>query len=520
MAEGGGWWGAHDVRLPNRQLETPGMELRLPSPCLIVLVGPSGSGKSTWAAATFHGNEVVSSDRLRGMVGASEDDQQASKAAFSILEQIVIERIGRKLTTVIDTLGFDQESRQRWVGLAHRTGIPAFAIVFETPPPMVEERNAERARPIPKSVLGRQIRRMRDVVGELSDDGFDGVHREQSVSLLTAEIDPTPAAGDAVEAASARGHSFGLMVNRFDWGIERDALAERMDSIAVRAERAGFRDLWVMDHFRQIPQVGRAWEDMPEAYTLLAYLAGVTTSIRLGVLVSGITHRHPVVLGRMVATLDVVSGGRANMGLGLAWDAKEHDAYGISFPDTGHRYDLLEDTLQMLPLLWGKGSPAFEGKVVSAAELSCYPRPLQDPIPILLGGSGERRTLRLAARYAQACNLFGRPDTIRHKVEVLERQCVEAGRDPAEVEVTHLVNAMTATDSAALRERIDLLRGRNTTAEEFAARHRAATVADQVDHLASYSAAGARHSIVVLPDVHLPGSIEAFAAVIGSLAAS
>jgi alkanesulfonate monooxygenase SsuD/methylene tetrahydromethanopterin reductase-like flavin-dependent oxidoreductase (luciferase family) len=257
---------------------------------------------------------------------------------------------------------------------------------------------------------------------------------------------------------------------------------------------------------------------MPEAYTLLSYLAGVTTSIRLGALVSGITHRHPVVLGRMVATLDVLSGGRANLGLGLAWDAKEHEAYGMAFPATDERYDLLEDTLQLLPLLWGKGSPGFEGKVVSATGLSCYPRPIQDPIPILVGGSGERRTLRLAARHAQACNLFGRPDTIRHKVEVLQRHCLEAGRDPGEVEVTHLVNAMTANDPAELRERVDLMRGRSTTAEEYAARYRAATTPGQIDHLRSYAAAGAQHSIVVLPDVHLPGSIEAFTPVIEALA--
>ncbi len=494
------------------------MEIRLPSPCLVVLIGPSGSGKSTWASTTFHGTEVVSSDRLRGMVGAGEDDQQASKAAFSILEQVVTERVGRKLTTVIDTLGFDQGSRQRWVGLAHSAGLPAYAIVFATPPPMIEQRNATRSRPIPKSVLGRQIRRMRAVVEELSDDGFDGVHHEQPVSLLSVEVVPTPVAGAARKEAPTGGHSFGLMVNRFDWGIERDALPERVASIAIRAERAGFRDLWVMDHFRQIPQVGRAWEDMPEAYTLLSYLAGLTSTIRLGALVSGITHRHPVVLGRMIATLDVLSGGRANLGLGLAWDVKEHQGYGIACPDTGHRYDLLEDTLQLLPLLWGKGSPQFEGNVISAIELSCYPRPLQDPLPMLVGGSGERRTLRLAARYAQACNLFGRPDTIRHKVEVLKRHCVEVGRDPRDVEVTHLVNAMTASDPATLRERIDLMRGRSTTPEEFAARHRAATVADQADHLRSYSDAGAQHSIVVLPDVHLPGSIEAFSGVIESLA--
>jgi alkanesulfonate monooxygenase SsuD/methylene tetrahydromethanopterin reductase-like flavin-dependent oxidoreductase (luciferase family) len=253
---------------------------------------------------------------------------------------------------------------------------------------------------------------------------------------------------------------------------------------------------------------------MPEAYTVISYLAAVTESLRLGVLVSGITHRHPAVLGRMVATLDVLSGGRANLGLGVAWDRKEHEGYGIPFPSTSERYALLEDTLEMLPLLWGKGAPSFQGKVVSAAALSCYPRPIQDPIPILIGGSGEEKTLRLVARHAQACNLFGRPDVVARKVEVLHRHCAEIGRDPTEVEVTHLVNALTAPDRQALRERVELLRGRNSTAEEYAARYRAGTPEDQFAHFTAYASAGAGHSIVVLPDVHLEGSIEAFANVI------
>jgi alkanesulfonate monooxygenase SsuD/methylene tetrahydromethanopterin reductase-like flavin-dependent oxidoreductase (luciferase family) len=208
-----------------------------------------------------------------------------------------------------------------------------------------------------------------------------------------------------------------------------------------------------MDHFRQIRQVGRPWEDIPEAYTALSYLAGVTSSIRLGALVTGITHRNPVLLGKMLATLDVLSGGRVIAGLGASWDEKEHEAYGIHFPSLSDRYDLLEDTLQLLPLLWGKGTPGFEGKTFSAAELISYPRPIQDQIPIIVGGSGELKTLRLVAEYANACNLFGDPETIRRKLEVLHRHCADVGRDPGEIMVTHLINTMAAPDSEALRER-------------------------------------------------------------------
>jgi F420-dependent oxidoreductase-like protein len=448
------------------------------------------------------------------MVGAGEDDQQASTAAFAILEQILTERLHRKLTTVVDTLGFDVESRRRWIHLAHEAGLPAFAVVFDTSANEIELRNSTRERAIPKTVLGRQLARFRTVRTELEEDGFDQIHLQQHVALVTAQIATSGRARPSETGTGPVGHSFGLMVNRFDWGADRVGMADRLASVARRAEAAGFRDLWLMDHLRQIPRVGRAWEDMPEAYTALAFLAGATSTIRLGTLVSAITHRHPVMLGKTVATLDVLSGGRANLGLGLAWDREEHEGYGIPFPDTAQRYARLEEALRMLPLLWGKGSPSFEGVTFSASALTCYPRPIQDRIPILVGGSGEKKTLRLVARHAQACNLFGRPEVIAHKVDVLKTHCAEIDRDPAEIEVTHMVDAMTAPDRAALRKRVDQLRGRNTTAEQFEARHNAGTIQDQVTHFAAFHDAGATHSIVVLPDAHLEDSIEVFGEVI------
>ncbi|MET0695784.1 MAG: TIGR03560 family F420-dependent LLM class oxidoreductase [Acidimicrobiia bacterium] len=489
------------------------MELRLPAPCLVVLVGASSSGKSSWAATTFREIEIVSSDRLRGMVGAGEDDQQAGTAAFSILEQIVAERMRRRLTTVVDTLGFDRDNRRRWAVLAHEAGLPAFAVVFDIPADQARARNTERPRPIPKSVLDKQLSRFRAVRAEIDDDGFDRVIVEQPVALVAPSI--AVAKDEAAEDRSATaGHRFGLVINRFDWGEDRSQMAPRLASIASRAEAAGFDDLWVMDHFRQIPQVGRQWEDIPEAYSTLAFLAGVTSRIRLGTLVTGIGHRHPVVLGKTVATLDVLSGGRVNLGLGIGWDRAEHEGYGIPFPSVPARYEQLEDTLRMLPLLWGKGSPSFSGTTFSASELICYPRPIQDRIPILIGGSGEKRTLRLVARYADACNLFGRPDVIRRKVGILHQHCAEVERDPAKIEVSHLVNVMTAADRETLRERVELLRGRNMSAEAFMARHNAGTIEDQLDHMTGYQAAGASHSMLAIPDVHLDGSIEAFGEVI------
>ncbi|HEX6220022.1 MAG TPA: TIGR03560 family F420-dependent LLM class oxidoreductase [Acidimicrobiia bacterium] len=487
------------------------MELRLPAPSLVVLVGPSGSGKSTWAGRHFAPNEVVSSDTLRAMVGAGEDDQAAGTAAFAILDSIVTERMSRGLTTVIDTLGMDPESRAHWIALAHGSGIPAHAIVFDTDPAVCEERNEQRERPIPKTVLRKQVSRFKKARDELGGEGFDGIHLEQPVAVVAPAVAASPREPSAGERASPPRHTFGLTVSRFDWGAE---LGPTLASIAKRAEEAGFRDIWVMDHFRQIRGVGRPWEDIPEAHTALGFIAGATSTIRLGALVSAVTHRNPVLLGKMTATLDVLSGGRAVCGLGIAWDESEHQAYGIDFPPVGERYEILEETLQMLPLLWGKGSPEFHGAHIDAAELICYPRPIQDRIPILIGGSGEQKTLRLVARYADACNLFGDPDRIRQKVEVLERHCAEADRDPSGVEVTHLTNALVSSSRAALRERVERLRDRNTTAEDYMRRFHGGTPDDLEALFTRFADAGANHSIVALPDVALEGSIEAFAEVI------
>lgn len=493
------------------------MELKLPAPCLIVLVGPSGSGKSTWAAEHFQPGEVVSSDKLRAMVGSGEHDQTASPAAFEVLERIVDERLSRRLTVVIDTLGFDKETRLRWIEKAHASGMPAYAVVFDTPAEVCEERNRARAKPIPRSVLRRQISRFPGVLKALQQEPFDGIHRQQPIAVVAPGMAATP----APTPASSPGrrpptHTFGLTVPRFDW--KGPDYGKELAEVARRAEAAGFRDIWVMDHFRQIRGIGRPWEDLPEAYTSLAYMAAATKTIRLGTMVTSVTHRPPIVLGKMVATLDVLSGGRANCGLGAGWDEAEHASYGIGFPELRVRFALLEETLQMLPLLWGKGTPAFSGEYIESPELICYPRPIQEKIPILVGGGGERRTLRLVAQYADACNVFGDPARVRHKTGVLEAHCEQVGRDPATVEVTHLTSALPVADRASLRKEVDRLRDRNTSAEAYMARHNAGTVDDLLGLFTSYAEAGASHSVVSLPTVWEEGSIEIFADVIASFA--
>ena len=482
------------------------MDLKLPAPCVVVLIGPSRTGKTTWAHNHFADNEVVSSDALRAVVGTSEDDQAASNVAFSLLNQIVASRISRKLTTIIDTTGLNAEERKGWVEQAHEAALPIYAVLFRSTLESVESLNDRRSRPIPKNTLRKQFSNFEKASAEIPDEGFDGVYDQQPIRAVTAAlVAPEP----KVPQESPTRHTFGLLLSRFDWATPD--LGEQIVGLAKRAEDAGFIDIWVMDHFRQIHQVGRPWEDIPEAYTTLSYIAGATSGIRLGALVSGVTHRHPVVLGKMLATLDVLSRGRVICGIGAARDQDEHAAYGIEFPGLANRYDLLEDTLQMLPLLWGKGTPSFEGKTFSAKELICYPRPIQDRIPIMVGGSGEKKTLRLVA--CRRLQPFGDSETA--KVEVLRRHCSDLGRDPDET-VTHLLTTLAAGDTKSLRERIEKLRARNTSAEQYAERANAGTVEDLIGLFSAYSAAGAGHSIVALPDVALEGSIETFGEIIAS----
>jgi alkanesulfonate monooxygenase SsuD/methylene tetrahydromethanopterin reductase-like flavin-dependent oxidoreductase (luciferase family) len=252
-----------------------------------------------------------------------------------------------------------------------------------------------------------------------------------------------------------------------------------------------------MDHYVQIPQVGREWDEMLEAYTTLGYLAGHTGTVRLGALCTGITYRNVAALGKIVATLDVLSGGRAMAGLGIAWFEREHRVYGWEFPPRPQRYAMLEDALQLLPLMWGKGSPRFDGRTITVPEAICYPRPLQERVPILVGGSGERRTLRLVARHADACNLFGDAATVRHKIDVLHRHCADVDRDPSEVTVTNLTRAQ-------------VIAGGDDRPSEHAG-----TCDEQIGRYRTFAEAGVQTAIVSLHDV-AEGGIERFAPVIAA----
>jgi F420-dependent oxidoreductase-like protein len=224
---------------------------------------------------------------------------------------------------------------------------------------------------------------------------------------------------------------------RFDWAGGDDRIAPAVADLAQRAEAFGVRTLSVMDHFFQMEAAAPADDPMLEGYTALGYVAGCTTTLRLRTMVTGVTYRHPGVLAKTVTTLDVLSGGRAELGIGAAWYDREHRGLGVPFPPVATRFEMLEEAIQVCLQMWSDDDGAFEGRHYQLAETLCRPRPVSAPRPrIMIGGGGERKTLRLVAQYADSCNFFGGPEEVAHKVEVLRRHCDDVGRDPAEIEVT------------------------------------------------------------------------------------
>jgi F420-dependent oxidoreductase-like protein len=481
----------------------------LPAPCLVILVGPGAAGKSTWAAAHFKPDSIVSSDRLRAMVGAGEDDIAASEDAFALLDEIVRHRMARRLTTVIDTLGLDAARRAAWLALAGKHDVPCVAVAFDTPAAQCRARNGERARRIPADVLKAQLRTWTRVRGQLRDEGYAAVLSPRPVRVVPKAFAAAPAAA-LRQRDQPTGLRFGLHLAAYPW---RQTMADRLREVATAAEDAGFDAIYVMDHFRQIPQIGRPWEDFLESYTTLAYLAACTTRVRLGALVTGVTYRNVAHLGKILATLDVLSGGRAACGLGLAWFKDEHEAYGWDFPPVAERYALLEDALRLLPVLWGPGSRAFQGDVLSVPDTTCYPRPVQDHVPVIVGGGGERRTLRLAARYGDAANVFGDAATLRHKAEVLRDHCAETGR---EVALTHLSTALVGADDEQVADLVERLRPRRLNAGRYAAAVHAGTVADHVGRFRELAEAGAAEVMIRLPDLTDPAPLDRMAKVISA----
>jgi F420-dependent oxidoreductase-like protein len=245
---------------------------------------------------------------------------------------------------------------------------------------------------------------------------------------------------------------FGLQHPNYTFDGEGGEVFATLSARARTAEENGFDSFWVMDHLLQIPTVGAMDQPMLEGWTTVSSLVGVTKRIRLGTLVTGNIYRNPALLAKIGATLDVLSGGRLFMGVGAGWFEKEAEAYGIPHYDVPERLRRLGEALQIIRGMWSSDSFSFEGRFYSVKDAICVPKPVQKPHPpILIGGGGEKTTLRLVARYGDACNLFGGVGTVRHKLEVLKEHCRAVGRGYDEILKTKLGHLIIAKDSMEAR---------------------------------------------------------------------
>lgn len=285
----------------------------------------------------------------------------------------------------------------------------------------------------------------------------------------------------------------GLQIPNFTWPSGPADIHNRLADIARTADAAGFASLWVMDHFFQIGgrdsrgRLGPAEDPMLEAYSALSFMAGVTQHATLGAMVTGVVYRHPGILVKTVTTLDVLSGGRAIFGVGAAWNERESRGLGVPFPPVKERFERLEETLQIALQMWSPNNGPYTGTYFQLAETLCSPQPLSKPHPpILIGGMGEKKTLRLVAQYADACNLFAtsQVDALQHKLDVLKDHCERLGRDYKAIEKTTLATVHLAPGQQ--------------------------TIKDVIEQCRKLSAMGIAHAIFNMPNVHDLTPLETF----------
>ncbi len=280
----------------------------------------------------------------------------------------------------------------------------------------------------------------------------------------------------------------GLQVPDFSWPGGSQTLGSDFARVARSAEDSGMASFWVMDHFFQISMVGPPENAMLEGYSALAYAAAVTERVQLGTMVTGVTYRHPGLLVKTVTTLDVLSGGRAYLGIGAAWNEEEHRGLGVPYPAVAERFERLEETLQIARQMWSGDESPYAGKQYQLERPLNSPQTLQRPHPpVLIGGVGEKKTLRLVARYADACNIFEMGlGGVRHKLDVLQGHCATEGRDYAEIEKTSLGRLSLSRDGA----------------------EGSMTVDQAVARFGALAEIGIDQAIVSMPGVHDPASFE------------
>ncbi|GAB7042854.1 LLM class F420-dependent oxidoreductase [Catenuloplanes niger JCM 9533] len=250
----------------------------------------------------------------------------------------------------------------------------------------------------------------------------------------------------------------GLHISDFTWGVGADQLAPTVARIARDADEAGFDRISVMDHVWQIAVHGPPEHEMLEAYTTLGFLAAHTSRVKLLTLVTGVVYREPGLLAKIVTTLDVLSQGRAMLGIGAAWNEDESRGLGLFFPPTKERFERLEEALRICRQMFDGPEGEFRGRHYTLGRTLNNPRPVSRRVPILIGGSGEKKTLRFVARYADSCNLFAGPD-VAHKLEVLKQHCADVGRDYDEIEKTVIYRYDLGTDGSRVERTLEDLAG-------------------------------------------------------------
>lgn len=281
----------------------------------------------------------------------------------------------------------------------------------------------------------------------------------------------------------------GLQIPSFKYPGGTAAIRPTLKEIVTTAEEAGFYSLWVMDHYYQIKGLfGEAYTDpMMESYTTLGYFAGLTEKAYLGVLVTGAIYRHPSVLMKMVNTLDILAGGRSYLGIGAAWYEEEAKGFGIPYPSTSQRFEQLEDNLQLAKALWAGDETSFEGQHFSAPAITNNPRPLSKPHPrIMIGGTGPKKTLRMVAQYADACNIgeWVGPENMQQALDTLKGHCESLGRDYDAIEKTSLGTVHLSADD---------------------------TTDSVLSHIEDLAEMGFAHAIFNMPDVYKIKPLETFA---------
>jgi alkanesulfonate monooxygenase SsuD/methylene tetrahydromethanopterin reductase-like flavin-dependent oxidoreductase (luciferase family) len=412
----------------------------------------------------------------------------------SALDLIVAARVRRGLTAVIDTLGTDVVRRRAWLELARSAGLRSVVVVFDTDPAECRRRNRLRERPVPAAALTAQLRRQAAAADEIAGERWDEVVRIDAVP--GARTRPITVAAP-VATPPERDLRFVLQVGRFP---SNGDLARWLGSVAHAAGSVGFDGLALMDHLIQIPQVGRAWEPIPEPWVTLGLLAGLPTELRLGTLVSPISLHSPGRLAKMAATLDVLTGGRAFCGVGAGWWEREHLGFGVAFPPAAQRVDDLQRALEIMRALWAPGTKPAAG----LPETTSYPRPVGD-LPIIVGGRGAR-VLSIARWLGDACNVASDLASVDRAVRIM------AGK-----RVTVLDVPVLGRDREHAAQLVERLRGR-TSAVAYARAHHAGTASEHVARYRTLADHGADTVFVALPDLVGVDEVERFGPVIAAFA--